>query len=277
LKALYLVGEDPFGNLPASAKVREALANLEFLVCQDVFRGPSAEVAHVCLPAASFAEKEASWTNHEGRVQKGKQALDLVGEAEADTTMFSEIARSMGYPLDYAGPREILLEAGRVAPAMTSKGANVHPGAVVAATLAEYVSGGYERDVERRFTPRPARAASSEYPFHLTLVQSLFRSGALTARSDALAKVPHQGKLLVHPDDAIKLGIANGAAVRVRSALGAASVAVRISPKARPGQVLFPEQYAEAVRDLVPIEVDPATKVPIFRETAVAIDKTAGA
>jgi len=277
LKALYLVGEDPFGNLPASAKVREALANLEFLVCQDVFRGPSAEVAHVCLPAASFAEKEASWTNHEGRVQKGKQALDLVGEAEADTTMFSEIARSMGYPLDYAGPREILMEAGRVAPAMTSKGANVHPGAVVAATLAEYVSGGYERDVERRFAPRPARAASSEYPFHLTLGQSLFRSGALTARSAALAKVPHQGKLLVHPDDAIKLGIANGATVRVRSAHGAASVVVRISPKARPGQVLFPEQYVEAVRDLVPIEIDPATRVPIFREAAVAIEKTAGA
>jgi predicted molibdopterin-dependent oxidoreductase YjgC len=164
-----------------------------------------------------------------------------------------------------------------MAPALTAKGVNVHPGAVVAATLAEYLSGGYERDVERRFAPRPARAASSEYPFHLTLVQSLFRSGALTARSAALAKVPHQGTLLVHPDDAIKLGIANGAAVRVRSAHGAASVAVRISPKARPGQVLFPEQYAEAVRDLVPIEVDPATKVPIFRETVVAIDKTAGA
>ncbi|MBI3606864.1 MAG: NADH-quinone oxidoreductase subunit NuoG [Nitrospirae bacterium] len=277
LKALYLVGEDPFAHLPASARVREALAKLELLVCQDVFRGPSAEVAHVCLPAASFAEKEASWTNHEGRVQKGKQALDLVGEAEADTTIFSDLARSMGYPLDYAGAREILMEAARVAPAMAPKGASVHPGAVVAATLAQYVSGGFERDVERRFTPPPARVMSAEYPFQLTLVQSLFRAGALTARSAALAKVPHQGKLLVHPDDAVKLGVANGATVRVWSAHGAASVTVRISPKARPGQVLFPEHYAEAVRDLVPIEVDPATKVPIFRETAVAIDKTAGA
>ncbi len=276
LKALYLVGEDPFAHLPASAKVREALANLEFLVCQDAFRGPSAEVAHVCLPAASFAEKEASWTNHEGRVQKGKQALDLVGEAEADTTIFSDLARSMGYPLDYDGAREILMEAARVVPAMAPKGSSVHPGAVDAATLAEYVSSGFERDVERRFDPGPARAAASGYPFHLTLIQSLFRSGALTARSAALAKVPHQGRLLVHPDDAVKLGIANGATVRVRSAHGAASVTVRISPKARPGQVLFPEHYVEAMRDLVPIELDPVTKVPIFREAAVAVEKTGG-
>jgi hypothetical protein len=36
--------------------------------------------------------------------------------------------------------------------------------------------------------------------------------------------------------------------------------------------VLFPEYYAEAVRDLAPIDVDPATKVPIFREASVAIE-----
>ncbi|HET8759754.1 MAG TPA: molybdopterin-dependent oxidoreductase, partial [Nitrospiria bacterium] len=43
LKALYLVGEDPLADLPASADVRGALANLELLICQDAFMGPSAE------------------------------------------------------------------------------------------------------------------------------------------------------------------------------------------------------------------------------------------
>ena len=272
LKALYLVGEDPLGDLPASAKVREALGNLELLVCQDAFRGPSAELAHVCLPAASFAEKEGSWTNHEGRVQKGKQALDAVGEAETDAAIFSEIARAMGYPLDYADPREILAEAVRMAPALAPRGASAHPGAVDPATLAGYLSSGYERDVERRFAVGPTAKASAEHPYRLTLIRSLFRSSALTGRSAALAKAPYQGQLLVNPDDAAALGVAGGATVRLRSAQGSAEVTVRVSPKARPGQVLFPEHYAEAVRDLAPIDVDPATKVPIFREASVAIE-----
>jgi formate dehydrogenase alpha subunit len=273
LKALYLVGDDPFAALPASANVGEALSHIEFLVCQDMFRGPSAEHAHVCLPAASFAEKEASWTNHEGRVQKGKQALDPIGEAEADLTIFSDLAGAIGYPLDYADPREVFTEIVRVAPPLAPKGAGAHPGSVRAEVLAAYVAGGFERDLERRFDPGAVAKPSAEYRFHLTLTQSLFRSSALTARSAALAKVPYQGVLLIHPDDAKGLGVAGGATVRLRSAHGSADVAVRISSKARPGQVLFPEHYLDAMRDLVPIEIDPVTKVPIFREVAVAIAK----
>jgi predicted molibdopterin-dependent oxidoreductase YjgC len=148
----------------------------------------------------------------------------------------------------------------------------VHPGTVDPATLAGYLSSGFERDVERRFALGPAVKASAEHPYRLTLIRSLFRSGALTGRSAALGKTPHQARLLMHPDDAARLGVTSGATVRLRSAQGSADVTVRISPKARPGQVLFPEHYAEAVRDLAPIDVDPATKVPIFREASVAIE-----
>ncbi|MEO5656369.1 MAG: NADH-quinone oxidoreductase subunit NuoG [Nitrospiria bacterium] len=277
LKALYLVGDDPLRSLPASAKVGEALARLELLVCQDAFLGPSAEAAHICLPAATMAEREGSWTNHEGRVQRGKQALDPVGEAQADVAMFSDIARTMGYPLDYADAKDIAAEIARVAPAVAPKGASVHPGAVQPAVVSQYLSNGYEQDVERRFAPESSPRAASAYPFHLTLIQSLFRSGALTARSTALAKVPHQAKLLIHPDDAAALGVGSGGTVRMRSAQGAAEVVVRVSTKARPGRVLFPEHYLDTVRDLIPIEVDPATKVPTFRETAVALERVAAA
>jgi len=273
LKALYLVGDDPLAALPASVRVREALGNVEFVVYQDQFLGASAEAAHIYFPSLGFAEYESSWTNHEGRVQKSKQALEPLGEAQTHAAIFSELARVMGYPLDYAGPREILGEIVRVVPALAGKGAGVHPGVVHQPTLDGYLGGGFERDVERRFTLAPSGKPTPEYPFHLTLIQSLFRSGSPTARSEALAKIPHQGMLLMHPDDAVRLRIEAGASVVVRSAQGSAMVPVRISTKARPGQVLFPEWYVDAMRDLIPVEINPMTKVPIFRETAVAITK----
>ncbi len=272
LKALYLVGEDPLGDLPMSVDVRGALAKLELLICQDSFAGPSSEFAHICLPSASFAEKGASWTNQEGRAQRGMQAVELAEQARPDTEIFSEIAGAMGYPLDYAGPRDVATEIARAVPALAPKGASVHPGAVVPSTLEGYLSGGHARDMERRFTLTGASDGATEYPFHLTITRSLFRSGALLARSEALAKVPHQGVLLLHPDDAVRLRASDGSTVRLRSRLGSATATVRVSSKARPGQVLFPEHYDDAVRDLVPVTINPVTGVPAFTSTAVAVE-----
>jgi formate dehydrogenase alpha subunit len=272
LKALYLVGEDPLGDLPASADVRSALAKLDVLICQDSFAGPSAEWAHICLPSATFAEKEAMWTNQEGRAQRGKQAVELMEQARPDTEIFSEIAGAMGYPLAYGGARDVAMEIARVAPALAPKGATVHPGGVNPAVVEAYLAGGYGRDMDRRFALGTAPDGTSEYPFHLTITRSLFRSGALLARSEALAKAPHQGVLLVHPDDAVRLRASDGSTVRLRSRRGSASVKVRVSSKARPGQVLFPEYYSDAVRDLVGVEVNALTRVPVFGGAAVAVE-----
>jgi formate dehydrogenase alpha subunit len=272
LKALYLVGEDPLGDLPASVDVRGALAKLELLICQDSFAGPSAELAHICLPSASFAEKAASWTNQEGRAQRGMQAVELAEQARPDTEIFSEIAGAMGYPLDYAGPRDVATEIARVVPALAPKVATVHKGAVTASVLERYLSGGHARDMEPRFALTGGSDGASEYPFHLTITRSLFRSGALLARSEALTKVPHQGVLLMHPDDAVRLRASDGTTVRLRSRLGSATATVRVSSKARPGQVLFPEHYDDAVRDLVPVTVSPVTRVPVFTSAAVAVE-----
>jgi len=84
IKALYLVGENPVGTLPTSMKVREALENLELLVCQDLFLTETAETATVVLPASSHAEKEGTFTNHEGRVQKVRQAFGPIGGSRPD-------------------------------------------------------------------------------------------------------------------------------------------------------------------------------------------------
>ena len=51
IRALYLVGENPFATLPASMEVRAALDRLELLVVQDPFLTETGQMAHVVLPA----------------------------------------------------------------------------------------------------------------------------------------------------------------------------------------------------------------------------------
>jgi len=79
IKALYLVGENPVLSDPDAQHVREALARLEFLVVQDIFLSETAEFAHVVLPAASFAEKDGTFTNTEGRLSNRLAILSLIG------------------------------------------------------------------------------------------------------------------------------------------------------------------------------------------------------
>ena len=68
LKALYLVGENPFVSSPAFG--RQALEKIPLIIVQDLFMTETAANAHVVLPACSFVEKGGTFTNLERRVQK---------------------------------------------------------------------------------------------------------------------------------------------------------------------------------------------------------------
>ncbi|MDN5940077.1 MAG: molybdopterin-dependent oxidoreductase, partial [Salinisphaera sp.] len=84
IKAMYCMGENPFLSDPDTTKVRKALANLDFLVVQDIFLTETAEFADVILPASSFMEKHGSYTNTDRRVQIGRPARALPGQARQD-------------------------------------------------------------------------------------------------------------------------------------------------------------------------------------------------
>ena len=73
--ALYMVGENPLLTEANAKHVREALEKLDFFVVQDLFISETAEYADVILPAASFAEKNGTFTNTERRVQRVRRAI----------------------------------------------------------------------------------------------------------------------------------------------------------------------------------------------------------
>ncbi|MGH8009664.1 MAG: molybdopterin oxidoreductase family protein, partial [Candidatus Binatia bacterium] len=101
IKGMYMMGENPFLSDPNINKVRKALANLEFLVVQDIFLTETAEFADVVLPASSYLEKDGTYTNTDRRVQLGRKVLDLPGQARVDWQIVQDIAQRIGSDWHY--------------------------------------------------------------------------------------------------------------------------------------------------------------------------------
>jgi predicted molibdopterin-dependent oxidoreductase YjgC len=56
---------------------------------------PIVDVAHVVLPGLTFAEKNGTFTNHAGRVQRIHRALDP-GTQPSDGELFLQLGRRLG-------------------------------------------------------------------------------------------------------------------------------------------------------------------------------------
>jgi formate dehydrogenase alpha subunit len=97
IKGLYIVGENPLETLPASFDVKGALEKLDVLICQDPFLTETAKLAHVVFPASTFAEKDGTVTNQEGKVQYLRPALDSLGESTLDWHIMVGMANVLGH------------------------------------------------------------------------------------------------------------------------------------------------------------------------------------
>ncbi|POZ93244.1 formate dehydrogenase subunit alpha, partial [Petrotoga halophila] len=114
VKALYIMGENPFLSDPDQEHIKKALESLNFLIVQDIFLTETAQFADVVLPAASFAEKEGTFTNTERRIQRVRKAINSPGRAKADWEILTTLANKMGYEMKYNSPSEIMDEIARV-------------------------------------------------------------------------------------------------------------------------------------------------------------------
>ena len=281
IRALYLMGENPVGTLPASAGAAEALEAAEFVVSQDLFLTETGKKADVVLPAASFAEQNGTFTNQEGRVQPVRKAIEPIHGTRPDWEILSQLAVELGHPMEYQDGAEASHEIaqlwsacrpggpgwreiqGRSEPAVAAERYRVE-------RLAEGISERYRIDSGEKVP------ASSDGRFHLAVGPLLFHSGKMSLQADGLMKIQNRPYLYMAPEDAERLGVAEGQSVRLRSARGPESVevAVKIDAKFPPGMVFFPESFNEPpVKDLLTVELDKASHVPAFKTAEVTIEK----
>ncbi|MGB4782559.1 MAG: molybdopterin-dependent oxidoreductase [Candidatus Methylomirabilis sp.] len=99
LAALLVFGEDLVTALSGELAVAESLKKLELLVAHDLFLTATAKLAHVVLPGLSFYEKEGTFTNFAGRVQRLQPALEPFGHAISLAEILQRLACQLELPL----------------------------------------------------------------------------------------------------------------------------------------------------------------------------------
>ena len=272
IKALYLIGENPLATLPASADVKSALEKVELLICQDPFMTETAKLAHIMLPACTFAEKEGTFTNQEGKVQRVRQTMDPIGESFPDWHIMAAIASGLDYPVEYETAQDVQNEIMKLLPGYYNLG---QPKKAVP-TPDAYLSDGYAGEVAARYsTPAPVQSSENAEQFTLMMGQLLYHSGKLSTEASGLIKIsPNTGRLRMSPQDIERLGLGDGTRVRVQSAQGSLEMGVEVDVTLMPGACFFPEHFNEPpVKDLFPVEVDAETGVPYFKMTRVTVEK----
>lgn len=106
LSVLYVCGPDlvePYG----AERVRQAASALTLLVFQGANINATSQQAHLVLPSAVYAEKDGTFTNEQGRVQRIRRALAPLGEAKPDWQIFLELATSMNLLWEFADAQAV--------------------------------------------------------------------------------------------------------------------------------------------------------------------------
>ena len=286
VKALYIIGENPLVSDPDLNHVEECLKKLEFLVVQDIFMSPTAKLADVVLPSASFAEKDGTFTNTERRSQRVRKAVDTPGEARQDWEIICDLSSRMGYPMAYSSPEAIAEEMNSVTPSyggisyrrLEKEGLHWpcptedHPGTPIL-HVGQFTKGkGSFYALE--YIP-PAELPDKDYPLYLTTGRVLyhFHTGTMTMQSEGLNEMVPECFVEISPEDALDYNVKQGGMLRVKSRRGEIEARANISDKSIKGSIFIPFHFAKAAANkLTNAALDPIAKIPEFKVCAISIE-----
>jgi NADH-quinone oxidoreductase subunit G len=106
-KAAYIVGADPAGDDPRLAK---ALQGTDFVVVQELRMTATAEIADVVLPVQAYTERGGTYTNSERRVQRFYPTVPPIDGLRPDFGVAAEIAERIDLELEKAIPALVFLD-----------------------------------------------------------------------------------------------------------------------------------------------------------------------
>ena len=287
IKALYIMGENPLLSDADLNHVEKKFSELDFLVVQDIFLTETAKMADVVLPGACFAEKDGSFTNTERKVQRVRKALDAPGEAMEDHRIISEIAKKMGYPMDYADASAVMDEINSLTPSyagitynrIEKEGltwpcpASDHPGTPVLHMHTFTMGKGAFFPIEYQAS---AELTDAKFPFILTTgrVHAHYHTGTMTRQGTALNRLYPEALAEINEEDAKVINIKDGSYVAITSRRGSVKIKASVSNMTDRGVVFVPFHFYEAsVNKLTNSALDPVSKIPEFKVCAVSIEK----
>ena len=289
LRGMVILGENPVVGDPNAAHVTEALKKLDFLAVIEIFPTETTELAHVILPAASFAEKRGTKTATDRRVQWLERAVEPVGEAMADWKIICRLAGRMGFEKAFTYPHEeaIFYEIREMVPSYAGLSperlqnkpggtpwpclAADDPGTPILHTQSFNRPGGKARMMPAEYIP-PAETPSDEYPLMLTSGRVVlhYNAGAMTRRTRSLREREPELFVQVNPQTAESYGIRNQTEALVTTRRGDAKARVRITRRIPPGVLFMPFHFPE-MNLLTNDALDPTAKIPEYKVAACRI------
>ncbi len=301
---------NPGQSLPNLGRYQDGL-DRAFLVVVDAFADTAtSRFADVVLPAALWIEKEGVFGQTERRYQLIDKLLDPPGEARSDLQILVDFAERMGLSdvISAKTPAEVWEEYRQLSShskydfsGMTRdrlRGAHGlqwpcpsedHPGTVRRYIPGDpFVSEGRSIDFygtpdhkARVFlTPYEDRSdpVDAQFPLILTTgrIVEQWHTGTMTDRIPEIHAGTPRGHFEMSESDAVLLGLQDGDRVKVTSRYGEIEGPLKVSRSPRPG-TLFASFYDAKwlVNKLVTDRVDPFSKQPDFKTTAVSVVKVA--
>ena len=297
LRALWVVGENPAQSEADTHRTVALLQGLDHLVVQDLFLTKTAQLADVVLPAAAaWSESEGTVTNSERRVQRVRKAADPPGEARDDLSIIFDVAGALGAAWGAPVAERVWdelrslspLHGGMSYPRLEAGDGlqwpcydEAHPGELfLHARLWERPRRGHPAPFVPVDHQPPVDPLDDDFPIRLTTGRRL-ESYNTGVQSAGYRSPLHRGESIdLSPEDAERLGIADGERVRVVSRRGSVEAPARIDPVLRPGLTFMTFHFPDDVAvNLLTIDAfDPKSGTSEFKATAIRIEKlTAGA
>lgn len=308
IKAVWIMSTNPVVSIPDGERVREAFGRCDLVVVSDAIHDTdTGRLAHVLLPATAWGEKNGTVTNSERRISRQRAFMAPPPDARPDWWAVCEVAKRMGFAgFDYASPAEIFREHAQLsafhndgrrdfdlsgladlsdagfdalAPVQWPVRADAPAG------LPRFFADGafFTPDRKARFvavTPRPpVNPTGPDFPLILNTgrVRDQWHTMTRTGKAPRLMRHLFEPFAQIHPRDASRARILDGALVRLTTPFGAMIARANVTADQRQGCVFVPMHWTGVlsshgrVNVLVNPATDPVSGQPELKHTPLAI------
>jgi anaerobic selenocysteine-containing dehydrogenase len=267
LRALVVLAGNPVLTMGGGDRLSASLASLDLLVCLDIYRNATGELAHYVLPATDQLEREdlnvfVQGSQPQPFLQWTPAVVAPDGEQRQEWEVFGQILEAMGRPAlvatDATDP--MLLFDGALEPGGTSIGALRQAGGVVqlpeagpgesldrrGVAVIDAVPDALRSTLDRGHELFRDLAGAPHDGFRLITRKTRNTVNSWLQNLPSAAPDGEPNPLWMNPDDGARLGLALGSRVAVSNVYGAIEAAVRFDPRLRPGVVAMTHGFGNA-------------------------------
>lgn len=307
VKALWIACTNPMVSIPDTTFAEKALRKAELVMVSEVVeQTDTTNFAHIILPASGWSEKEGTVTNSERSITHLNQALASPGDTLPDWEIVKRFAIELGKSLgtdwrkyfNYEKAEDIFNEhiettrgrdmdiTGLSYGLLDTKGPQrwPYPEGATNDSARLYTDFKFETpdgranfiDIEYKEVFEPV---DTNYPFSLTTgrVRDQWHTMTKTGRVPSLMQHVPMPRLSMNPKDAKTLNLNEGDLVEVTSRYGNIIAPLRLTEDIGEGVLFMPMHWGDMtgkgsrVNNLIASAVDPISKEPEFKHSAVSI------